>query len=58
MSFLRHYTSIVNTRICTLDLLVFPQEQDTLSDAEERATQLMHQKVQLEESLQVIDGYR
>ena len=29
------------------------QEQDVLGDAEERCTQLMHQKVQLEETAQV-----
>lgn len=43
-----------HTHIFTLDPLVSPQEQDTLGDAEERCTQLMHQKVQLEESVQVI----
>lgn len=37
----------------TPDPLVSPQEQDTLGDAEERCTQLMHQKVHLEESVQV-----
>uniref|UniRef100_A0A4W6D7B1 Uncharacterized protein n=1 Tax=Lates calcarifer TaxID=8187 RepID=A0A4W6D7B1_LATCA len=34
------------------DLALALAEQDTLGDAEERCTQLMHQKVQLEESVQ------
>ncbi|XP_056258088.1 myosin-16-like [Seriola aureovittata] len=33
-------------------VLALAAEQDTLGDAEERCTQLMHQKVQLEESVQ------
>ena len=33
---------------------IYLQEQDTLGDAEDRCTQLMHQKVQMEESVQVI----
>lgn len=44
----------LHTNIYTLNPLVLPQEQDTLDDAEERCTQLMHQKVHLEESVQVI----
>lgn len=47
----RHSTYI---HVYSLNLLVSPQEQDTLGDAEERCTQLMHKKVQLEESVQVI----
>lgn len=48
------FHNILFAPVYTHYVLVFPQEQDTLGDAEERCTQLMHQKVQLEESLQVM----
>lgn len=45
---------VTDTMYTHFDSSFPPQEQDTLGDAEERCTQLMHQKVQLEESVQVI----
>lgn len=52
---LNDYEHTTDSHINTFDTLLDSlQEQDTLGDAEERCTQLMHQKVQLEESVQVI----